>query len=123
MIIIKHMITINGYSELNKNLWENRDSDKIMMLYFGTSWCGPCKKLKEKIMNENEEIKNLLCLYIDCDEPDNEEICEDWKIEALPTQIFVHLNNNDVVKDEKIEAYDWIKLVMTYNKIIENKSN
>ena len=117
------MITINGYSELNKNLWENRDSDKIMMLYFGTSWCGPCKKLKEKIMNENEEIKNLLCLYIDCDEPDNEEICEDWKIEALPTQIFVHLNDNDVVKDEKIEAYDWIKLVMTYNKIIENKSN
>jgi thioredoxin 1 len=123
MIIINYMITIKGYTELNKNLWENRESDKIMMLYFGTSWCGPCKKLKEKIMSENEEIQDLLCLYIDCDEQENEEICEDWKVEALPTQIFVHLNDNDVVKDEKIEGYDWIKLVMSYNKIIENKSN
>ena len=43
------MIEIRGYDELNKKLWENKDSDQVMMLYFGTSWCGPCKKLKEKI--------------------------------------------------------------------------
>ena len=117
------MIEIKGYEELNKQLWENKDSDQVMMLYFGTSWCGPCKKLKEKIHEEKEELQKILCIYIDCDEEENEQICEDWKVESLPTQIFVHLDNNHVVKDDKIEGYDWIRLVMLYNKIIENKSN
>tara|TARA_B100000161_G_scaffold261990_1_gene231135 strand:- start:924 stop:1337 length:414 start_codon:yes stop_codon:yes gene_type:complete len=125
------MIDIIGYDDLNKKLWENKDSDKIMMLYFGTSWCGPCKKLKERIkeltnMSNNgstdNELEKLLCFHIDCDEEENEKICEDWKIEALPTQIFVHIVDNNVVKDERIEGYDWIKLIMSYNKIIENKS-
>ena len=117
------MIEIKGYDELNKNLWENKEGGQIMMLYFGTSWCGPCKRLKEKILEETTELKNMLCLYIDCDDEENEQICEDWKVESLPTQIFVHLNDNNVVKDEKIEGYDWIKLIMSYNKIIENKLN
>ena len=92
------MIDIIGYDDLNKKLWENKDSDKIMMLYFGTSWCGPCKKLKEKIKElankgnsdsttENNDLEKLLCFHIDCDEEENEEICEDWKIEALPINI------------------------------------
>ena len=117
------MIEIKGYEELYKQLWENKDSDQVMMLYFGTSWCGPCQQLKEKINTEKEHLKDLTMLYIDCDEQDNEDIVNDWNITSLPTQIFVTLKGENVVKNSKIEGYDWTKFQMEYNKIIENKSD
>ena len=115
------MIDIKGYDELNKEIWNNKD--KLIMLYFGASWCGPCQMLKEKIKNNQEEINKLYVIHIDCDLEENEDIVSDWSVSALPTQIFVHLNGENVVKDEKVEGYDWIKLVMSYQKIIEKKSN
>ncbi len=113
------MIEVVGYEQLDKILWENKDTDNIIMLYFGTSWCGPCQKLKDKMNTQKEEIEKVIVLYLDCDLEENEQIVDDWKIDSLPTQIFVHIEDKNVVKDERIEGYDWIKLVMTYNKIIE----
>jgi|UniRef100_A0A6C0IV23 thiol-disulfide isomerase/thioredoxin len=115
------MIDIKGYDDLNNQIFENKD--KVLLLYFGTSWCGPCQQLKDKIKHQQDEIKNICVLYIDCDLEENEEISSDYNISSLPTQIFVHLDKNRVVNDDMIEGYDWIKLVMTYNKIIENKNN
>ena len=93
------------------------------MLYFGASWCGPCKRLKEKLENEKEEIPRLKVLHLDCDVEDNELIVEDWNIESLPTQIFVHVENKNVVKDERIEGFDWIKLIFSYKEIIEKRND
>ena len=115
------MIDIKGYDELNNQIFEYKE--KVLLLYFGTSWCGPCQQLKEKMKCQQDEINDIYVLYIDCDLEENEEISSDWNVVSLPTQIFVHLDGNSVVKDDIIEGYDWIKLVMTYNKIIENKNN
>ena len=117
------MIDIIGYDQLNKILWEEKDSENIIMLYFGASWCGPCKRLKEKLENEKEEIPRLKVLHLDCDVEDNELIVEDWNIESLPTQIFVHVENKNVVKDERIEGFDWIKLIFSYKEIIEKRND
>ena len=78
------------------------------------------KTLQDKIKEEESNLSKLVCIHLDCDDEENEDILEDWKVESLPTQIFVHINENNVVKDEKIEGYDWIKLKMYYDKIIEN---
>ena len=48
------MIEVLGYDEVNKQIWENKD--KPIVLYFGTSWCGPCKQLKDKINAEKESL-------------------------------------------------------------------
>tara|TARA_E500000178_G_C16506723_1_gene524045 strand:+ start:127 stop:513 length:387 start_codon:yes stop_codon:yes gene_type:complete len=114
------MLEVKGYENLNKILWDNKDNGSVLMLYFGASWCGPCQKLKDKIKEEESNLSKLVCIHLDCDDEENEDILEDWKVESLPTQIFVHINENNVVKDEKIEGYDWIKLKMYYDKIIEN---
>ena len=113
------MIDVNGYDELNELIWNNKE--KIVLLYFGASWCGPCQQLKEKINQEKEELKDMIVLHLDCDAEDNEDIVKDWDISSLPTQIFVHLEGENVVKDDRIEGYDWIKLKMVYQEIKENK--
>ncbi len=111
------MISVEGYEELNQAIVDNKDN--LILLYFGASWCGPCMMLKEKIESNKQDIKDLVVLYVDCDCSDNEEIVEQYNVSALPTQIFVHLDDDRVVKDDTIEGYDWIQLVMKYNSIVE----
>lgn len=109
------MISVEGYEELNNIILENKD--KQLMLYFGATWCGPCMLLKEKIQKQKEEIKDLVVVYIDCDSAENEDILDQYNVSALPTQIFVHLDNNKVINDDIIEGFDWIQLVMKYNDL------
>jgi len=113
------MIEALGYDEVDKIIWENKD--KIIILYFGASWCGPCQMLKEKIDDEKDKLTNTIVIHIDCDEQENEDLVNDWEVKALPTQIFVHLEDTKVIKDDKIEGFDWIKFLMSHQKIIENK--
>ena len=115
------MIDVIGYDQLNELIWNNKD--KLILLYFGASWCGPCLQLKEKIINQKDEVKEMVVLHLDCDLEENEDIVSDWNITALPTQIFVHLEDTNVVKDDRIEGYDWIKLKMVYEELNEKRNS
>lgn len=107
------MININTIDQLDDLILDN-EKKKILMLYFGSSWCGPCNKLKKKI-DETIEMPNILVFYIDVDI--NTDISENYDITMLPTQVFIRVKNMNVQIIEKIEGYDWIKLLMVYNKI------
>jgi thiol-disulfide isomerase/thioredoxin len=112
------MININGIDELDKFLIENQD--KVIMLYFGAIWCQPCKKLKIRLENEETktEMPNLSYCYIDIDDECNNDICNIYQVKLLPTIIFVKLEEDLSIKVlGKIDGYDWIKIVMTYNQI------
>lgn len=96
----------------------NNNNDKVILLYFGASWCGPCKQLKLKLSEENtiQEMPLLKVFYIDID--NNEIISSTYKIKVLPTQIFVKLSNNTVKVVARVEGYDYIKLLLEYNNYI-----
>lgn len=113
------MYEVNGFEELDNFLFNN--SNKIICLYFGASWCGPCKKLKEKITNKDniKEMPLLEMCYIDIDIQENKEIIDIYDVSNLPTQIFITINkNNEVVIFDKIIGYDWIGFKMMYEKIL-----
>jgi thiol-disulfide isomerase/thioredoxin len=112
------MISILGIDQLDEFIINN--TDKILLLYFGANRCKPCNILKEKINKESAtEMPNLLVCYIDVDLKENYEIIDIYEIKILPTQIFVKLKNDKVnVKIiDRIYGYDWIKLILLYNKI------
>ena len=116
------METIYGYEQLNRKIVENKD--KIIILYFGAKWCGPCQKLKMKILSNHEtDLLNSVILYIDCDDENNEDIYDDWGAKSLPTQIFVKLDNNNVKMINKLEGYDWIKLKLIYDELNNENKN
>ena len=111
------MISIAGIDQLDECIINNEDN--ILLLYFGAKRCEPCNRLKERLNNESTTLMpNMLVYYIDIDLSDNDEICDIYNIKMLPTQIFVKLKNDKVKIIERIDGYDWIKLVMSYNKII-----
>ncbi len=105
--------SISTENDLDNFLLNNKN--KIVMLYFGSERCGPCKKLKEKLIN-NSDIVNLNYIYIDID--NFGDLCDAYDVKYLPTQIFVKLNDDLIVNIiDRIDGYDWIKLIFIYNNI------
>jgi len=112
------MYEINGITMLNELIYLNKD--KLILFYFGASWCGPCKTLKKKI-NEaeyNKELKEMEIFYIDNDELDNSELFEIYNVKDLPTLFFVRLNNKlEIEILNKIIGYDWNGIKFNYGQL------
>lgn len=114
------MISISGMDKLDEFIINC--TDKILMLYFGSNGCSPCNILKNRINKNCEtDMPQLSVCYIDIDLSENGEILDTYNIKILPTLIFVKLIDNEVVIIGQVDGYDWIKLVMIYNKIVNKK--
>lgn len=65
----------------------NGAGDKLVVVDFHATWCGPCKRiapLLEKIAEEKKD--KLIMLKVDVDEV--EELVGDYGIEVMPTFVF-----------------------------------
>jgi thiol-disulfide isomerase/thioredoxin len=115
------MFEILGIEELNKSIYLNKD--KLIMLYFGALWCGPCKKLKATLSNptEIEKISNMYICYLDIDNDNNKELVEIYNVESLPTIHFIKLNDdNEVEILDTVIGYDWDSIKSAYNEFSNN---
>ena len=117
------MLEAIGKTELEDFIWNSHLKNKVIVLYVGADWCGPCKSLKKRLESDEgkEEMPNLSVVYIDVDKEDNTEIGDLYKVKGLPTQIFVKLDENEIVMIKTIIGYDWINFRLTYTDI--NNSN
>jgi len=111
------MKVISGVENLDTIILENDSNKMITLLYFGATWCGPCKQLKDKLSHQDTKLSmpNLSVVYLDVDNSMNETLMKRYKIESLPTQIFIRLNDNIVKEVKRIEGYDFIKLKLEYD--------
>ena len=73
---------------INKDNFENEvlKSDKLTIVDFFATWCGPCQMLApvlEKISNENTDI-NIFKVDID----ESQELAINSRVEVVPTLVF-----------------------------------
>ena len=61
------------------------DDDNLVLFYFSATWCGPCKKFTPLMEQISEKINNVSFYKIMIDNDENEEICEKFKIESVPS--------------------------------------
>jgi|LauGreDrversion4_2_1035121.scaffolds.fasta_scaffold01559_14 thioredoxin 1 len=66
-----------------------KDSDKLLLVKFGASWCGPCKQIKPHLKKIAETKNNIIVIDIDVDEA--QDSGWDWasNVENLPTFRFI----------------------------------
>ena len=117
------MYTVESVDNLNQFIVSRKH--KIIALYFGASWCGPCQKLKEQFKNDvvMNQFKSLEVVYVNIDNDNLSDIVESYKIESLPTVFMTMLKEDQVVVLDKIIGYNWSKFVQSYVKNIELLSN
>jgi hypothetical protein len=106
-ILCPEMVEISGQDEFNNFLLTNKDN--IMLLYFGALWCGPCKKLKQKLNDPSEmkDFENIIVAYIDIDDEENQFIIDFYTITSIPVLLFVKLDDNKLIILDKVVGYDW----------------
>jgi len=88
---------INGMEEFVEVV---RDTpDKLIVLDFFATWCGPCMKIGPEIDKLAEEFPNVVFRKINVDK--NDEICSQLKISSMPT--FMYFKNGKYL-DKSIGA-------------------
>jgi len=102
------MNQIGGFNNLKTYL----DTDKYILLFFTASWCGPCKKIYPDLEELYKKLdKKIIEFYkIQIDDDDNEEICEIFKVESVPS--FYLMKNKECINTLKGADINGIKKML-----------
>lgn len=108
------MFIPNSMTDLDTIVLENKD--KLLLLYFGASWCGPCKFLKKNLTDDKlmSNYNKMVSVYIDVDNDNFSDLCQTYNIASLPTQIITILKNDQLLNIHKLEGFNWEKLISMY---------
>ena len=90
-----NIIVIKDDDDFAEKLKANKD--KLVILDFGASWCGPCKQLDPIIKEKAKEFPKAVFFKIDVDEC--EETAEQYLVSNMPTLLFV--KNGEWNKDDE----------------------
>lgn len=77
---MKHIDDIEEYEHLVQQAFLNK---QLIFIKFGATWCKPCKKIVPFFQKLSDRYKNHIFIEIDIEEL--EDLCEEYKVENLPT--------------------------------------
>jgi len=61
--------------------------DKLVVVDFFATWCGPCKMIAPQLEEHSKEKTDIVFLKVDVD--DNEDIAAEYDIASMPTFVFI----------------------------------
>ncbi|XP_053989898.1 thioredoxin-2 [Hylaeus volcanicus] len=86
--------------------------DKLIVIDFYATWCGPCKMIAPKIEELSKEMPDVMFLKVDVDEC--EDVAEKYKITSMPT--FILLKNGKQVESFSGANYEKLKSTILQHK-------
>lgn len=85
---------------LKEAIAQAKKEDKIVMVIASTTWCGPCKRMKDTIYPLQEVgdyiNKRIISIATELDTSDTDNIVEKYKIAGYPTYLFINGNGEEV---------------------------
>ncbi len=88
----------------------NSNKDKLVVIDFTASWCGPCQRVAPKFVDMSEKYQNVVFVKVDVDEaPD---CAEAFDVNCMPTFVFLKGGN----KVHRIEGADLNGIVSSIEK-------
>ncbi|KAK7309320.1 hypothetical protein RJT34_05948 [Clitoria ternatea] len=71
----------------NDQLKKGNDNNKLIVVDFTASWCGPCRFIAPFLAELAKKFPNVTFIKVDVDEL--KTVAQDWAVEAMPTFMFV----------------------------------
>ncbi|KAI4389947.1 hypothetical protein MLD38_002111 [Melastoma candidum] len=71
----------------NENLRKGSDSQKLIVVDFTASWCGPCRFMAPIFEELARKKPDAIFLKVDVDELP--AVAEEWEVEAMPSFILL----------------------------------
>nr|XP_053643442.1 thioredoxin-2-like [Cherax quadricarinatus]UCU83347.1 thioredoxin [Cherax quadricarinatus]UQI50501.1 thioredoxin [Cherax quadricarinatus] len=75
---------VSDKEDFDKKLSEA--GDKLVIVDFYATWCGPCKMIAPKLEAMSEEMTDVVFLKVDVDEC--EDVAMEHQISCMPTFVF-----------------------------------
>jgi len=76
--------------ESTKQFQEKLAGDKLVVVQYSASWCGPCRMMRPKVEALSETMTDVDFLYVDIEE--HAALAEEAEIESVPTFAFFKQN-------------------------------
>ncbi|CAF0813315.1 unnamed protein product [Adineta steineri] len=105
--------TISTLDELKGKF--NESKDKLVVLDFFATWCGPCLRIAPVIegWSGEDDFKDNV-VFLKCDVDEAEDVAKEYEIEAMPT--FVLFKGGKEVDRVVGASSDSLKAAITKNK-------
>ncbi|KAL9224367.1 hypothetical protein vseg_000405 [Gypsophila vaccaria] len=81
------VISSHSKTELEKKLTAAAKLDRLVILYFTATWCGPCRAISPVYSNLAAKFPHVVFLKIDIDEV--RDAASQWNVSSVPTFFFV----------------------------------
>ena len=66
-------------------------TEKLVLVDFFATWCGPCKRIVPDLERLESQYSDVIFIKVDVD--DLEDISNEYKVQALPTFLFIRDGN------------------------------
>lgn len=76
------------------SIYSKNNPDKLIVIDFKATWCGPCKAIKPFINYLNENYPNVDFYEIDIQDDDKSTITSNFNISKVPT--FIYYKNGEL---------------------------
>uniref|UniRef100_A0A1D1ZHV9 Thioredoxin n=1 Tax=Anthurium amnicola TaxID=1678845 RepID=A0A1D1ZHV9_9ARAE len=71
----------------SQDLDEYKDSNKLVVVDFSASWCGPCRSIAPFLADWAKRLQDVIFLKVDVDEV--KDLARQWQVEAMPTFVLL----------------------------------
>ncbi|XP_073317092.1 thioredoxin H1-like [Primulina huaijiensis] len=85
------VISCHSVEAWNNQLQKGKNSNKLIVVDFTASWCGPCRFIAPFFAELAKKLPHVTFLKVDIDEL--QSVGSEWKVEAMPTFIFLKEGN------------------------------
>ena len=106
-------VVISKQYDRGKSLNKAMATDKPIIVFFYTDWCGFCQKFApvfDKITKARKFKSKFAVAYVNCENPDNQRIMQEFQIEGFPTVYVIDnqgrrtkLENNILFEENSVE--------------------
>ncbi|XP_021747961.1 thioredoxin H2-like [Chenopodium quinoa] len=80
------VVEIHSTDQWSSHLESSKNSDKLMIVDFSASWCGPCQYMEPIVKDLSTKYRDVEFVKIDVDELS--DVASEFEVDAMPTFVF-----------------------------------